>query len=565
MATSSLGPVYMCCVKGARCSRRQCFIRGDHLCREMCSAKNTRMESPSENKKQDGGDGKTPLTLRQVVCLAVVGGTNFLNGMMCGWTAVLPKLQEDTRFTVTEDDVSWLVSLTYIMGFVISPLAGSVAEHVGPRRLLVITMFPVAGFWLLQAFSPYLWLLYLGRAFLASITAVMYTVVQPLVAELCPPRIRGLASVLPELFACVGLLASYLLASLLPWDMATAVSAAPFLPLSLMILLVPESPYWLVRKKKVDAAERSLRLLLGRDGNVAGELEAIRSTTTLRQSEVKDQARELRKAHNAIPVVLMLSVFVLRELGGKGPVFNYTVYMFRRAGVQFDAFYCTVIVGVARLASTCVSACTLDLVGRKPLLVATAVICAVSEGVAGAFLFLEVEGAAWVPLASVIVFVISYGIGVGPIPWAYLGELLPTPVRSLGAAAITFGYSVTYFAVNFVFLKVISSLGLGLTLIVFGTSNLIIGLLVLFFVPETKGRTLQDLEKAFQSKKVVQVQSSPLDRDKASPESGLPSKSREKGDTPTRSGRPNEASAASSATGRKKDEDKSKMASLPAA
>lgn len=126
------------------------------------------------------------------------------------------------------------------MGFVISPLAGSVAEHVGPRRLLVITMFPVAGFWLLQAFSPYLWLLYLGRAFLASITAVMYTVVQPLVAELCPPRIRGLASVLPELFACVGLLASYLLASLLPWDMATAISAAPFLPLSFLILLVPE-------------------------------------------------------------------------------------------------------------------------------------------------------------------------------------------------------------------------------------------------------------------------------------------------------------------------------------
>ncbi|XP_047498449.1 facilitated trehalose transporter Tret1-like [Penaeus chinensis] len=542
------------------------FIRGGHLFREMCKL-SSKMENQSEDRKQEPANGKTPLTARQVVCLAAVGGTNFLNGMMSGWTAVLPKLQEDTsRFTVTEDDVAWLVSLTFIMGFVISPLAGSVAEHIGPRRLLVFTMFPVAGFWLLQAFSPYLWLLYLGRALLASTAAVMYTVVQPLVAELCPPRIRGLASVLPELFGCVGLLASYLLASLLSWDKATAVAAAPFLPLSLMILLVPESPYWLVRKKKIDAAERSLRLLLGRDGNVAEELAAIRSTTTLRQSEVKDQARELRKAHNAIPVVLMLSVFVLRELGGKGPVFNYTVYVFRRAGAQLDAFYCTVFVGVARLASTCVSACTLDLVGRKPLLVATSVICAVSEGIAGAFLFLEVEGAAWVPMASVIVFVISYGIGLGPIPWAYLGELLPTPVRSIGAAVITFGYSLTYFAVNFVFLKVISSLGLGLTLLVFGMSNLIIGLLVLFFVPETKGRTLQDMEKAFQSKKVVHVQSSPLDQDRASSESGLPSKSRDKGDTPTPLGRQREAAEASSATGRKEeDEGKSEMASLPAA
>ncbi|XP_042866275.1 facilitated trehalose transporter Tret1-like isoform X1 [Penaeus japonicus] len=479
-----------------------------------------RMKKQNEDKKER--HEKTPLTLRQVVCLSVVGGTNFLNGMMSGWTAVLPKLQDDTsRFTVTEDDVSWLVSLTFIMGFVISPLAGSMAEHVGPRRLLVVTMFPVAGFWLLQAYSPYLWLLYLGRALLASSSAVMYTVVQPLVAELCPPRIRGLASVLPELFGCVGLLLSYLLASLLSWDMATAVSAAPFLPLSLMILLVPESPYWLVRKKRIEAAERSLRLLLGRDGRVAEELEAIRSTTTHRQSQVRDQVRELRKAHNVIPVVLMLSVFVLRELGGKGPVFNYTVYMFRKAGVRLDAFYCTVFVGVARLASTCVSACTLDLVGRKPLLAATAAICAVSEGVAGAFLFLEVEGAAWVPLASVIVFVVGYGIGLGPIPWVYLGELLPTPVRSLGAALITFGYSITYFTINFVFLKVIASLGLGLTMLVFGTANLAIALIVVFFIPETKGRTLQDMEKAFIPQQVVRVKVGLLDEDKTSSESSV--------------------------------------------
>lgn len=211
------------------------------------------------------------------------------------------------------------------------------------------------------------------------------------------------------------------------------------------------------------------------------------------------QVRELRKAQNAIPVVLMLSVFMLRELGGKGPVFSYTVYIFRNAGVQLDVFYCTVFVGVARLVSTCVSACFLDLVGRKRLLVATAVMCAVSEGVAGTFLFLEVEGATWVPLASVIVFVIGYGVGLGPVPWTYLGELLPTPVRSLGAALITFSYSIIYFVVNLLFLKVISSLGLGLTLLIFGTANLGIAMIVLLFIPETKGRTLQDMEKAFSS------------------------------------------------------------------
>lgn len=191
-------------------------------------------------------------------------------------------------------------------------------------------------------------------------------------------------------------------------------------------------------------------------------------------------------------------------------MFLYSVFMFRNAGVQLDAFYCTLFIGVVRFVSTCVSAFTLDLVGRKTVLVASALICAVSEGVAGAFLILEVEGTEWVPLASVIVFVISYGIGLGPVPWVYVGELLPTPIRSIGASIIIFGYSLIMFAISLVFLKEIASMGLGLTLLLFGGANLAIVPLALLFVPETKGRTLQDLEKAFTpGEKSVQGQDNP--------------------------------------------------------
>lgn len=207
--------------------------------------------------------------------------------------------------------------------------------------------------------------------------------------------------------------------------------------------------------------------------------------------------RELLKKQNATPLVLLSLLFLLREFGGRGPVLNYTVYMFRKAGVQLDAFFCAVLVGVARLASTCISACMLDLVGRKTFLVAAALMCAVSEGVAGIFLFLEVEKATWVPLASVIVFVIGYGLGLGSIPGVYVGELLPTPVRSLGSAIIIFICYLAHFAVNLVFLKMTSFLGLGLTLLVFGGANLAIVPFVLLCIPETKGRALQDTERAF--------------------------------------------------------------------
>lgn len=101
-------------------------------------------------------------------------------------------------------------------------------------------MFPVAGFWLLLAFGPSLWLLYLGRALLATSAAVVYTILNPLLAELYPARCRGLAGIFPKVIGCAGMLLSYLLAYFLSWDMATAVSAAPFLPLPFMLLFVPE-------------------------------------------------------------------------------------------------------------------------------------------------------------------------------------------------------------------------------------------------------------------------------------------------------------------------------------
>ncbi|XP_037789047.1 facilitated trehalose transporter Tret1-like [Penaeus monodon] len=444
---------------------------------------------------------KIPVSPRQILCVLIVACTPTLNGMLGGWTAVLPKLQEDSsRFTVTVQDVTWLASLNLIVGIGVCPLAGTLAEHVGPCRLLFLAMCPVPGFWLIQAYTPWLPLLYVCRAALAISTSILSTMVQPLIAELCPVEIRGLAGTLPEVMGCAGILLSYVLAYLLPWDVATAVSAAPFVPLVLLMLLVPESPYWLVRKKRIDAAERSLRVLLGRSADVTKELDAIRSTTTLKQSKVKNQLQELRRGRNIRPVVLIIALFVLRELGGKAPVYSYTVYMFRSAGVELDAFYCTVFVGLTRFGATLVSAFILDHLGRKPVLVTSATISALALAAAGATVFLEVDEASWVPLAAMLVYVGAYAIGLGPILWAYLGELLPTPVRSMAASIITFFHFSSSFSVNYMFLEVVATFGLGRTLMVFGSVNLVIAIVVFCFIPETKGRSLQDMEKAFVAK-----------------------------------------------------------------
>lgn len=199
-------------------------------------------------------------------------------------------------------------------------------------------------------------------------------------------------------------------------------------------------------------------------------------------------------------MLLVLSCFVLRELGGRSCIMMYTVYIFREAGVQLDAFTCTVLVGVARTVCTCVVAALLDRTGRRPLLMATAVVGGVAQGVCGIFLHLQMPGASWVPLAAVLIYVAAYGTGIGPIPWVYVGELVPSPVRSLGASLISACDAVVVFSINLAFLRIIDSFGLGATFMAFAGLHFLIAMIAWLWIPESRGVTLQELEDAFSTK-----------------------------------------------------------------
>ena len=191
---------------------------------------------------------------------------------------------------------------------------------------------------------------------------------------------------------------------------------------------------------------------------------------------------------------------MLRELGGRSCIMMYTVYIFRDAGVELDAFTCTVLVGIARVLCTCVVAGVLDRIGRRPLLIATAVLAAFSQSVCSLFLYLQVPGTSWVPLVSLLLYVAAYGTGIGPIPWVYVGELVPSPVRSLGASIITACDALVVFSINLAFLKIISQFGLAPVFLVFGGLNLCIAIIVVLWIPESGGVTLQELEDAFSVK-----------------------------------------------------------------
>ena len=159
--------------------------------------------------------------------------------------------------------------------------------------------------------------------------------------------------------------------------------------------------------------------------------------------------------------------------------------------------------GVTRLVFTSIGAVIIDRVGRRSLLLLTVITCSITLASAGASLLFKIGSvSSIISLISVLIFVAAYGIGVGPVPWILLGELLPSPIRSLGASIITSWFSMTVFTISNIFPDLLAIIGYEGGFLIFSLSNIIFALIIFKWLPETRGKTLLELENTFNNKKL---------------------------------------------------------------
>lgn len=205
----------------------------------------------------------------------------------------------------------------------------------------------------------------------------------------------------------------------------------------------------------------------------------------------------MREGTNYRPALLLSILMILKEVGGAMFIFMYSAYFFASAGVTWDPFSCTVLVGVTRLVFTLISALAIDKVGRRPLLIFSAITCGGAMFVIGAIVRVGSASYAWILLVAALIFVASFGLGVGPVPWILVGEMLPTPVRSLAASICTCLFAFFTFLLGEFMPQIIEAAGLDDAAFCFGTFQLLLALTTWLFVPETRHRTLEDLQTAF--------------------------------------------------------------------
>ena len=339
------------------------------------------------------------------------------------------------------------------------------------------------------------WMALLAFRFLGGIAIGASSVMAPMyIAEISPARLRGRLVAVAQLNIVIGILvaffSNYLLVGTGPdnWRWMFGVMAVPSAGFFGLLFVVPDSPRWLVRINRASDAGAVLARVGARD--VEGELrEIVRSLGEERSTAPLFQ----RKYRFAIWCALLLPVFGI--LSGINVIMYYAPMIFERAGASTDAAMLqAVVVGITNLVFTVAAMFLIDRVGRRPLLmIGAAGMCLSMAGAAIPYFDEQLLGSGAL-VACVVAFVAFFAFSVGAVIWVFLSEIFPNAVRARGQALATFADWLVNALVGLIFPVALTAFGGGAVFLFFSVLEIPFFIFVLKFMPETKGKSLEELE-----------------------------------------------------------------------
>jgi sugar porter (SP) family MFS transporter len=434
---------------------------------------------------------------RQVALSAAVTA---LGGLLFGYdtgvvSGALLFLQKD--FGGLSSFQEELVTSLLLVGAVAGALlAGRVADLIGRRLTVLITAAIFVVGVLLAAFTPTYPVLLVARIIIGLAVGSASMVVPLYIGEVVPPRVRGGLVSLNQLAITSGILVSYLidygLSGTGNWRLMFGLAAIPAVLLFTGMLFQKESPHWLIRQDRIDEARDVLKRVRDSD-DIEDEINDV-----LQVSRKQAGTRELLspRVRPLLFVGVMLAVF--QQITGINTVIYYAPSLLQGAGFgNSGALLANVVNGAVNVGMTIVAVWLLDRVGRRPLLLSGTTGMAVGMAItACSFLGGEhLHGAlAVVAVLGLLIYTGSFAIGLGPVFWLLIAEIYPLRIRGAAMSVATMANWGANFVVTISFLTLLNAIdGVGVFFL-FGFLTLVA--LAYFWrkVPETKGRSLQEIE-----------------------------------------------------------------------
>ncbi|KAF5308001.1 hypothetical protein FQR65_LT06569 [Abscondita terminalis] len=423
------------------------------------------------------------------------------DGMHYGWTApILPILEKPgSPVQITETDVVWLENIYMLGGFAGLPVTIFSVDKFGRKKSILIACVQNIVSWILIAFASSVEYLYVAR-FLSGMAGDVAFVSAPMyIGEIADKKIRGILGSCIYFMMLLGIMILYAVAPFVSIPASSAV-ACSFLIIQLVTLpFMPDSPYYLLLKGDTEGANRALQRLRSTK-NVEKELEEI-SSAVQRQKTERGRPIDLFIIKSNRKALLIMTMLNATQHFSSISVMLMNVHSIIDDGASMlSSSTAAIIFSALMFVALIISANLIDRLGRKVLLCSSGILTGLSLLLLASYFAvknadIDVSSYNWIPVAAVMFYAISFRYGLGTVPIVMTAELFPTSVKAMGMTLSDCSYVLFSVASIYMYQHLRVEYGLHVPFFIFSSWCFLAAIFSLIYIPETKGRTLEEIQQ----------------------------------------------------------------------
>ncbi|XP_067045663.1 solute carrier family 2, facilitated glucose transporter member 8-like [Acropora muricata] len=424
----------------------------------------------------------------------------------------------DSSIHLSDAQGTWFSSLLAMGAVFGSILGGWTIDHLGRKGTIMACVLPFELGWLLIAFAQNQMMLYSGRVINGMACGMVSVAVPVYIAEIAPARLRGMLGSVHQLAVTLGILSSYAMGASVHWQPLALFGAIPPALQVLFMFSMPETPRWSLEKNRRNEALIALQWLRGPDADNEKECDTIVDSFDHNENL---KWRDFLSPVILKPLVISIGLLVIQQFCGVNAVIFNAASIFKDAGFN-KATLVSISVGLIQFIGTALACLLMDRAGRRILLWTMALgMCVTLAGLGFYFEIyipaktdstpasdtvsllgsihrsVEASKISWLSILCLVLFNLAFALAWGPIPWLVMSEIFPLKARGSASSLATLSSSLFVFVAIKTYNSLVSGLTIQGTFWFYSGFSLLGFVFVFFVVPETKGKTLEEIEAMF--------------------------------------------------------------------
>ncbi|CAG9819483.1 unnamed protein product [Phaedon cochleariae] len=450
----------------------------------------------------------------QIIAICVSSLSAVTYGILFAWTSpfIVKIIEDKENYDITESQAAYFTVIPPLMMILTCPIFSKLSDVIGRKRTLLIMPVPYVLALLFTIVSNKLGVLYLSRFCVGIGDGCLYSTLPVYIGEISVPKIRGTCGNLVSVFMLLGVFVVNVIGSYL--DVKNSGYICMVLPIVYFVLMMfmPESPYYYIAKGKPEKAKKSLRWLRSRED--VDEIYLKLSSDLEHQLAEAGTWKDLFCIrNNRRALVASLFLRIAQQFSGTATITVYTKLVFEKSGANVSSEIPSMAASGLGFVFIFVAGFCIERFGRKKMFMISLSSCSIVLLTMAVYFYLDdkvpsvdVTPAKWIPIAGTILFIVSTSFGTFNIPTLMSGELFSSSIKAKAMSVLTLTFGVFMFLANNIFHFLDVWVGFYAPFLFFGVFSIISVFLTIFLIPETKGKTLEDIQQKLYRKKTKTVE-----------------------------------------------------------